>query len=230
MEINKKIKYLSISIICSLLLALYIFGYLFTYLDTNFLSFLRDNEGNRKKDYSISFSLANGNKIGLTLFFTVGFFLFICQLFHKFKNKNLKYIYYFINFLILIIYSLIISMIYYSPLENKAKNFNNEKQNEHSIVALISFTFNLILNMLITYLLFYKNDVNNNKIYFYILILLQIIFYLSLIIDIDYRHHNKTNNYKDNYFPVAENINFLFIILSVALLSFKPLKKSKIDF
>jgi len=67
----EKEKFLGLSAALSFLVAIYIFGYAITYNDTDFLSVLKDNDGNNIKDYSISFSLANGNAVGLTIFLTL---------------------------------------------------------------------------------------------------------------------------------------------------------------
>jgi len=119
-------------------------------------------------------------------------------------------------------------MIYYSPYSDRAKNFNENIKEEHYLVAVIAFTSNLILNILIAYLLFYRQQKYH---YFYLLFFLQIAFYASLIGDAAYGEYIKnkepSKTYKDTYFPIAENINFLFIILSMLLVNFLPYIEKK---
>lgn len=219
----EKIKYLGVAAASCFIIALYIFGYAITYNDTKFISVL-----NNEEDYSISFSLANGNHTGLTIFFSFGLLIFLYKLYLKFYNKGINTIYYIANFLIISIYALVISMIYYSPYTDRAKNFNENIKEEHYIVAIIAFTFNLIFNILIAYLLFYQQD---KHIYFYGLVFLFLAFYASLIGDAAYGEYIKTKEpsktYKDTYFPIAENINFLFVILSMLLISFLPYNEKK---
>ena len=209
----------SISFI-SFLLALYIFGYTLTYIWTSFTSTLRDSDGNQVKDYSISFSLANGGHIEMTVFFTIGLFSLMYLLYLKFYRlhlkkikgeKNLEIIYYVCNILLLTIYSLIISMIFYSPYTDQAKDFNDKIKDEHYAVAVVAFTCNLIFAILIAFLMLYRGKL---KVAFYIVIAIEIGFFLSLLADVGYEDYIKksNDNTTDTYFPVAENINYQFMI------------------
>ena len=112
-------------------------------------------------------------------------------------------------------------MIFYTPYKDRAKNSTNKKLEEHYAVAAIAFTSNLAFNIMIAYLLFYRL---NLKKYFFLLIFAQIGFFGSLVFDVEYYKYLKDKNpdtqYKNNYFPVAENINFLFIVVSIVLISY----------
>ena len=228
MDVKKEVKYSGILAASLFLISLYICGYLLTYESTKFHSDLFDNSGNRIDDYSISFSLANGNHIAMTISFTLGLFALFYMLHLKFPSKRFNY--YLINILIFVIYALVISMIFYSPYENKAANFNTKISEEHVIVAISAFTTNLILNMFVAYHLLHKK--NSYNIYFWVLIIMQLGFYLSLVADAEYATYIKNkepkNTYKDTYFPIAENLNFLLFILTMFLLAFLPLIKKKI--
>jgi hypothetical protein len=227
MDVRKEVKYSGVLAASLFLISLYICGYLLTYESTKFHSELIDNNGNKIDDYSISFSLANGNHIAMTVLFTLGLFAFYYMLHLKFPIKQFNF--YLISILIFIIYSLVVSMIFYSPYENKAINFNTKISEEHGIVAITAFTSNVILNMFVAYHIFYKRGSYN--LYFWALIIMQLGFYLSLVADAEYSNYIKTrepnNTYKDVYFPIAENINFLFFVLTMFLLAFLPFIKKK---
>ena len=225
---TKNIRYLGLACSFSFLIALYIFGYAITYNETDFVSLQRDNDGNEIKDYSISFSLANGNHIGLASFFSIGLIIFLYQLYLKFYKKDINTIYYILNVLVILLYSLVISMIFYSPYTDRAKNFNENIKEEHYAVAVVAFTSNLIFNIMVAYLLFY---IQNKYLYFYLLVFTLVAFYVTLIGDAAYGTYIKDKEphktYKDTYFPIAENINFLFLILSMLLISFLPYIEKK---
>ena len=192
-------------------LALYVFGYYFAYKDTKLDDNITDDGG---KNYSISFSLANGSEAGMTVFFTLGIALLISLLFLRFETKG---IYFFLSFALAItIFGLLISMVYYSPFKQNQKV--RSTMDEHGIVAVIAFTLELIFNILIY--VFMILNYRKSMPYLIILILIEIGFFLSLFVDAYYEYKYVGNDSLGNYFAIAENINYNFVVISIFLLGF----------
>lgn len=193
-------------------LALYIFGYYFAYKDTKFDD--KVTEGG-DKDYSISFSIANGSEPGITVFFTIGIILLISLLFLRFQTKK---IYFGICLaLAVIVYGLFISMIYYSPFKQNEKY--RSSTDEHGIVAIIAFTSELVFNILIY--IFMINNYRKSMPYLILLIIIEVAFFISLFADAYYEYKTmSTNKSFGTYFAVAENINYNFVVISILLLGF----------
>lgn len=218
MEVNKWHRNIGLISVFSFLIGLYIFGYAIAAADTKFINIENDN----KKNYTISFSLANGSKVGMTVFFTFGTLFLLLLLYYKFNIKDKTY--FLTTFLVIASYSLLISMVYYSFLENQGETTDDETQ--HYAVAIATFVLVLIFNIITAYIILYKSY---RKISI-LLIVAEIAFFFSLAADIEYqtqikkkKHENRA--YKDIYFPIGENINYLFFITSILLLSLMPLNR-----
>ena len=204
------------SVFC-FLIGLYVFGYGVTSRETSFT----DKGDLNDKNYSISFSLANGSKPGLTVFFSLGLVSLLYLLYTKFIVKDRIYI--ILNLLAITAYSLLVSMIYYSFLENQG--LSNDRKEEHLYVASLAFILVLIFNITIAYTTLYKKYKN----IFWIFVIINISFFLSLVADTEYASYIKKNdrgkkkNYKDTYFPIGENINYNFFMASILIATFVPL-------
>ena len=84
MEVNKRLRNIGLFSAFSFLIGLYIFGYAVAAADTNFI----DLRNNNKKNYTVSYALANGSKGGMTTFFTLGILSLILLLYYKFKKRD----------------------------------------------------------------------------------------------------------------------------------------------
>lgn len=213
------------SILC-FWLALYVFGYYFNSKDYDYFpknATESEKEDDINKDYSISCSLSGGNKAGMTLFFSLGI-LTLLYLVNLQLNKITKYVSFII---ILLVFILLLSMIYYNPFEEDTKYRSTMK--EHGSVATYAFTFALIFNLIILYLASKKY----NKWLFYGLIVLEVTFFISLAATGYYEmEHINTPEEKrtaskslKEYFPIAENIMFNFFVLTIFFLTFLNLNK-----
>lgn len=218
--------YIGLFSILSFWLALYVFGYYFNYKDYDFFpknSSESEKQDDINKDYTISCSLSGGNKAGMTIFFSLGI-LTLLYLVNSQLNKITKYISFII---ILIVFALLLSMIYYNPFEEDTKY--RSTMSEHGNVATFAFTLALIFNLIILYLASKKY----NRWVFYSLMFIQLAFFLSLV-GAGYYEMEHINTPGDkrtasktvqDYFPVAENISFNFFVLSIFFLTFLNLRK-----
>ena len=217
MEVIKRHRNIGLVSVFSFLIGLYIFGYAIAAADTNFIDLGNNNE----KNHTLSFALANGSKGGMTTFFTIGILSLLSLLYYKFDIKDKTYFFY--VFLAITAYTLLVSMMYYSYLENQGDTTDSKTQ--HYTIAIITFILALIFNIITAYIILYKSYRKLSI----LLIVAEIAFFFSLAVDIEYqtqiknKKHNKT--YKDIYFPIGENINYLFFITSILLLSLMPLNR-----
>ena len=192
-------------------IALYVFGYYFAYKDTKLDDDITDDGG---KNYSISFSLANGSEAGMTVFFTLGIILLISLLFLRFETKR---IYFFLSLaLVASIFGLLLSMVYYSPFKQNREV--RSTMSEHGTVAVIAFTLELLFNILIY--IFMILNYRKTMPYLIALILIEVGFFISLFANAYYEYKYVGNDSLGTYFAIAENINYNFVVISIFLLAF----------
>ena len=150
----------------------------------------------------------------MTIFFTIGIALLLTLLFLRFKKRK---IYFFLTVAFTsVIFGLLLSMVYYSPFKQNREV--RSTMEEHGVVAFITFTLELIFNIMI-YVFFILNYPKAMP-YLVVLILLEIGFFLSLVGNAYYELKYVKNDSLGTYFAVAENINYNFVIASILLLGF----------
>ena len=152
-------KLISVISVVAFLFAFVIFAYAFA-LESGSLGI----EG--EKTFTISKALANGNKAGVIIFSLISFYYLLDLIRLRGPKKFLIWRY----FLILLAYSLVISLLWFTPTFNK---------NLHNTLAAIIFVFLFIYQMLTYYLILktYQKD----YLFFYTVMTITFLAFIALI-------------------------------------------------
>jgi len=146
-------KILSLSCVISVIIGVIIFGYVVAGTKHGF----RESPKKDEKDFSISYSIANGFIPGTVVFITfAGLFLF--RLLYIRHSKKFYYLRYLLMFFAI---TILISLIWVTPLNyDKSDNYTKDEENTlmsaHAILAFIAFTSATIF-VLLTYRILYLN-------------------------------------------------------------------------
>lgn len=217
-------KLLAFLSVLSIIIGVIVFGYVVVGTKYKF----RESPKKDNKDFSISYTLANGFIPGIVIFiFLSGLFIFrLLYIRHSNKFYYLRYL------LIFLVVTIMISLIWVTPLNyDKSDNYTKDEENvlmgSHAILAFIAFTSATIF-VLLTYRIFYLNY--RDKLFIglsFISIISYFILISAAVISFMLGKNRKIIRDSSYVFDAFELINASLLCLSILIYGFYGLKSLK---
>ena len=214
---DKKSYITALAILFTILVDLGIFAYYFYYKKIDEESSSLEPSLRDKDNFTLSNALAGANKEGVITFTIILFFL-ILYLHYLRKNKLILILG---SLFVIIILSIIISLLYITPLDEI-----------HTDLAAVGFVFTFLYNILVSTIIYYNYK---NLFLFLSLLIPNIIITLILVIVVSVpsiseyiiKNNEKDLKFYDDLFASAELLIIFLFICSLMILGFYKKLKSK---